>query len=194
MIGGMERIFRKTCKRYNVPDHAHFLTFSCFGRQPFLTKDRSRRWLIDALGSALVKLDFALWAWVIMPEHVHLLVKPRQKTYSISTFLRSFKQPVTRAALRHVQAYAPGFLERMLDVQPNGEYSYRFWQRGGGYDTNLWTPRFIADKIRYIHNNPVKRGLVSHAVDWEWSSARDVAKLRQAPLLPLETEAHMWLW
>ncbi len=44
--------------------------------------------------------------------------------------------------------------------------------RGGGYDCNLWTPEHIWDKIRYIHENPVLRGLCNQPDDWQWSSAR----------------------
>jgi len=105
----MEKLIRKTCKRYNIPGHVHFLTFSCFHRQPFLVKDRSREWVVDAVGRALLKHDFALWAWVIMPEHVHLLVNPRRKIYSISGFLRSLKRLVTDAALEYVRKYVPRF-------------------------------------------------------------------------------------
>jgi putative transposase len=47
---------------------------------------------------------------------------------------------------------------------------YRFWQRGGGYDRNLRTTRDIHEKIQYIHNNPVRRGLVDRPGDWAWSS------------------------
>jgi len=82
----------------------------------------------------------------------------------------------------------------MMDVQPNGTFSYRFWQRGGGYDTNLWTRKIIAGKIGYIHENPVKRGLVARVEDWKWSSMQDVAKLREVPLLPIETDVYTWLW
>ncbi len=78
---------RKTCKRYNLPGHAHFLTFSCFGRRPFLSRDRSRGWMIDAIALARERHGFDLWAWVIMPEHVHLLIFPRRETYEISAIL-----------------------------------------------------------------------------------------------------------
>jgi hypothetical protein len=57
---------RKTCKRYNVPGHAHFLTFSCFRRRPFLARDRSRGWMIDAIALARERHGLHLWAWVIM--------------------------------------------------------------------------------------------------------------------------------
>ena len=104
-----------------------------------------------------------------MPEHVHLLVWPHKGTI-ISAVLKQIKQPVAVRAVRHVKAHAPEFLKQMLDLQPNGRYTHRFWQRGGGYDRNLWTLEHIHTKIRYIHANPVRYGLVASPGDWPWSS------------------------
>ena len=72
---------RKRVKHFDIPGHAHLLTFSCFRRMPFLSKDRTRRWFLEALGAARSALEFDLWAWVIMPEHVHLLIYPRREGY-----------------------------------------------------------------------------------------------------------------
>ena len=54
---------------------------------------------------------------------------------------------------------------------------HRFWQAGPGYDGNLDDLEAIYKAIEYIHNNPVRRGLVAQATDWSWSSARDWAGL-----------------
>src|SRR5437762_1061620 len=120
---------RKTCKRYNDPGHAHALTFSCFRRQAFLSKDRSRLWFIEAVDRARDKHRFHVWAYVRMPEHVHLLVWPTELGYDISEVLSSIKQSVGKQALVHVRREAPAFLSRMEDRQPNGKRHYRFWQR-----------------------------------------------------------------
>ncbi len=166
---------RKTCKRFNNPGDAHALTFSCFHRQPFLTKDRTRRWFVDAIEQARQKHQFHLWAYVIMPEHAHLLVWPTRAQYDISAFLRSVKQSVVRKALPFIRREAPGFLPRMEDRQPNGETHYRFWQRGGGYDRNVFEPALVFQQINYIHNNPVRRALCERPEDWYWSGAAEYA-------------------
>ena len=173
---------RKTCKRYNTPGHAHALTFSCFRRQAFLSKDRSRQWLIEAVDRARNKLHFHVWAYVIMPEHAHLLLWPTQPEYDISEILNSIKQSVAKRALIHVRRQAPGFLAQMEDRQPNGEVHYRFWQRGGGYDRNVFEPAAIFEQIEYIHGNPVRRGLCARAEDWLWSGAADYVGIRVGPL------------
>lgn len=124
---------------------------------------------MEAIGSAQQSQLFDLWAYVFMPEHIHLLVWP-QEGVQISGILKAIKQPVAVVAVRYVKTCAPEFLEQMKDLQPNGRYTHRFWQRGGGYDRNLWTIQAIHEKIQYIHANPVRRGLVASACDWLWSS------------------------
>ncbi len=164
---------RKTCQRIDTPRHAHFLTFSCFRRQPFLNRDRTREWLISTINTSRDKHAFDLWAYVIMPEHVHLLIWPREVEYSISRILTSIKLPVTKLAVSYLEKSSPRSLEKMRDTQPNGQSSYRFWQRGGGYDQNIFEPRTAYSIIDYIHANPVRRGLCVRPVDWVWSSARE---------------------
>src|SRR5262245_51512984 len=93
---------RKRCRRYNEPGNAHFLTFSCYLRQPFLSRDRSCKWFAEAVRRALIKHHYHLWAYVFMPEHVHLLVWPTQMKYDISLFLSAIKQPVTVRAVAFV--------------------------------------------------------------------------------------------
>lgn len=185
----------KTCRRYNDPGHAHSLTFSCFQRRQFLSKDHSCNWLVKALADARRKWQFDLWAWVIMPEHVHLLVWPRRAIYSIGKMLASIKLPVARRAVRHVRCTAPHALWMLEDVQPNGEKCHRFWQRGGGYDRNIYDEAAVFAEIDYIHQNPVRRGLVERAEDWPWSSAafyagkRDVIIRPDIESLPIRREA-----
>ncbi|MGD8450753.1 MAG: transposase [Phycisphaerae bacterium] len=172
----------KTCQRCNTPGDAHALTFCCFHRQPLLNADRSRKWFLESLDAARAKHAFDLWAYVIMPEHVHLLIWPRDPVYSIGNILSDIKLPVTRQAITYVQVNAPAFLARMRDQQPNGRFRHRFWQRGGGFDRNLSNAEAICAEIEYLHNNPVRRGLVDAAEQWPWSSARYFAGRGEVPL------------
>lgn len=161
---------RKTCKRYDIPGDAHFITFSCFRRLPLLAMDRSRQWLIDALALGRAKGQFHLWAYVIMPEHAHVVIWPQGAP--ISAILKTIKQSTSQTALNWLQENKPHFLAEIADRQPNGRTSHRFWQRGGGYDRNLRSSGDVHEKIRYVHENPVRRGLAATATDWPWSSAR----------------------
>jgi putative transposase len=125
--------------------------------------------MLDAfqLGREAGKYD--LWAYVVMPEHVHVVLLPHSGI-RISQILTTLKQSVSKHAILWLQENAPGFLPKLADHQPDGRCVHRFWQRGGGYDRNLRSEADIYEKIEYIHNNPVHRGLVVDAKDWPWSS------------------------
>ena len=76
---------RKLRRSVNEPGHAHELTFSCYHNLPLLSNDPTRLWLLDALRQARAKLDLELWAYVIMPEHIHILLLPCADMYPQSS-------------------------------------------------------------------------------------------------------------
>jgi putative transposase len=168
--------FRKTRRRYNEIGHARELTFTCFRRYRFLERDRVRNWFIEALTEARRIEQFDLWAYVILPEHVHLLIYPRKGNGSVSNILKAIKEPVARKAIEFLKMHAPHWLGR-LRVEERTRVRHRFWQPGAGYDRNIIQVRTVQAAIEYIHLNPVRRGLVQRALDWEWSSARWYAGL-----------------
>lgn len=148
-----------------------------------LSRDQTSQWFIKALDSTRQRRKLALWAYVIMPEHIHVIVWPRTATYETRLIRTALKVPVQRKALAFLRRNAPNFLGRLRDEQPNGKVHYRFWQRGGGYDRNITEPDTLRTMIEYIHNNPVRRGLVSQSTEWVWSSARFYAGLKDVPLV-----------
>jgi putative transposase len=162
----------RTRRRRNIdePGHAHALTFCCYRRLRFLAAERACRWLVRAIEDARRRWDFDVWAYVFMPEHAHLIVRPRGPESRVAAILKGIKQPVGRRALLYLEAHAPHWLPR-LSRQRNGRVERLFWQSGGGYDRNLVEPRSLMAAIDYLHLNPVRRGLVERAADWTWSSA-----------------------
>ena len=156
----------------NEPGHAHFLTFSCQQRLPLLNRDRSRQWFVNSLNDARTKLEFEIWAYVIMPEHVHLLLWPMCKEYEIQTIRAAIKRSVSSNAKSFLIENCHDEWLKRLTVQKGTKAEFRFWQKGPGYDENLWTDRPIMEVIDYIHANPVRRELVERTTDWYWSSAR----------------------
>jgi putative transposase len=158
-------------KAINTPGHAHELTFSCYHRFPFLKAERTCQWLADAIGAARVKHSFDLWAFVVMPEHVHAIVRPRSGEYAMSKIMASIKLPVARRAIHFLQASNSPWLAKI--TRRRGKQTERlFWQYGGGYDRNITCGKTLLQMVDYVHNNnPVRRGLVLRAADWKWSSA-----------------------
>jgi putative transposase len=172
---------RKTRQTWNEPGHAHELTSSCLHRWQLLSKDRTRTWFLEGLEAARRRWNIAVWAYVIMPEHVHLLVWPRDPDYDASMILKGVKQSVSRRAVAYLRERSPAWLERLKVVRPSGRTEYRLWEQGGGYDRNIIREDAAWQAIEYIHLNPVRRGLVQQPTDWPWSSARAYAGMR--PLL-----------
>ena len=138
--------------------------------------------MVEAIDRARTRHRFHLWAYVVMPEHVHVLLCPTTTEYSISAILTSMKKSVSMRALEFVESHSPAFLVQMEDRQPNGKVSHRFWQRGGGYDRNLTEPKTVWAEIDYIHANPVRRELCKRPTDWPWSSAIEMERPGTGPL------------
>ena len=107
-----------------------------------------------------------------MPEHVHIVVHPRRPVYDMAEIREQIKEPVGRAAVRHLREHAPApeWLPR-IQVVKRDRVRYHFWQKGGGFDLNIIEPKTLFQMIDYIHMNPVRRGLAVRARDWKWSSA-----------------------
>ena len=167
----MTQPHRKTRRTYDTPGDPHFLTFSTFKRLPLLTKDRSCLWVVNAIALSRQRNPFDLWAWVIMPEHVHIVLYPHTGT-TVSSILKTLKQSSSKRAINWLKSNAPEYLPKIEDVQPNGKRTFRLWQRGGGYDRNLRSIRDVHEKIAYVHQNPVARELISRPDDYHWSSSR----------------------
>ena len=164
--GIMQPGHRRKLKRFDIAGHGRCLTFSCHRRLPLLGNERIRDALVDHLAFVKDELDFRLLAWVVMPEHVHLLLIPGRA--SVTAILRGIKAPLAQRVLARWRQLDAPILARLIDARG----VHRFWQRGGGYDRNVTTERAMSESIGYIHANPVRRGLVTRPTDWRWSSAR----------------------
>ena len=177
------QIFKRV-RRYDVPGHAHFLTFSCYRRLPLLTNEDWCVFLAAGIKEACAKHDTSLWAYVFMPEHVHLLIRPHGESYSISDFLRAVKQPVATKVLNRLKKESSTLLEQLPSDDKREGITHRFWQAGGGYDFNVWSIEKAIEKSRYCHQNTVMRGLVSDPIHWRWSSYQwlEMGLTHHAPL------------
>ena len=163
---------RKRVKTYHVPGHAHFLAFSCYRRMPLLTNNIWRTWLAQGVTAACHEHDMALWACVFMPEHVHVLVKPRRTVYDVSAFRRQIKQSAAKRILNALKRKNAALLKRLLVQERPGKLCFRFWQAGPGHDQNIWSLEKAWEKAVCCHLNPVKRKLVKSAELWRWPSFR----------------------
>jgi len=144
-------VMPKGLKRYYGLGHLHFLTFSCYRRLPLLNTTSARDVFVDALEEIRERHGVLVVGYVVMPEHVHLLIsEPSRGT--LSMVLQALKQRVSRDLRRNTH----GNLQR-------------FWQ-ARFYDFNVHSAGKRSEKLDYMHANPVQRGLVKSPADWTWSS------------------------
>jgi putative transposase len=165
---------------FEIPAHAHELTFSCYRNKNFLLDEGACIFLAEAVNMGREKHCLKVWAYVFMPNHVHLLLYPSDETYSISKILLTIKQSVARRILIKARKTDPS---QLIQFRTGiGSKKYRFWQDGGGYDRNIIKRDTLLKTIDYIHDNPVRKGLVKSPGDWKWSSFGDWYDNRQGPV------------
>jgi putative transposase len=145
--------------------HLHFITFTCYRRLSLLRSVRARNTFVQILGETRDRYGFSLVGYVIMPEHIHLLISEPAKG-TPSTVIQVLKQRVSRR-LRRKKRYAVG--QTRLAFACDDDSHRRFWQRRF-YDFNVWSLNKRVEKLHYMHMNPLKRKLVDHPRDWPWSS------------------------
>ena len=156
----------KTRKRYETLGELRFLTFSCYHHLPLFNNDAIKDEFVRALDYARTRTNCCIIAWIIMPNHVHLLVAPSLPRYPVSAFLRLLKGPFAKKVLDRWRDLDAPILRRLTDRRGR----VHFWQVGGGYDRNIRSEDEYDEKFNYIHLNVVRAGLVDDPADWRWSS------------------------
>ena len=147
-------------KRYQETGQLHFLTFSCYHRQPKLRDAKSCAVCEAALERTRQQHRLQVYGYVLMPERLHMLVSEPERGV-LARAMQSLKQSVSRTlALRAAEP---------------------FWQ-ARYYDFNVWSEHKFVEKLRYMHRNPVARGLVARPEDWPWSSFRHYANGDEGPV------------
>jgi putative transposase len=147
--------------------HLHFITCSCYRRLPLLRPARARDVFLKILDQVRTQYQFLLVGVVIMPEHFHLLMGGPPSS-NPSRVLQVLKQRVSRK-LRSKRRQRNSSAQLRLWQEPVSAALRCFWQRRF-YDFNVWSQKKKAEKLHYMHMNPVKRGLVTHPNQWPWSS------------------------
>lgn len=189
-------------RRHDEFGHIHFVTISTFRRLPFFRNDECKTALIEAMVKTRARLHIRWIGYVIMPEHMHLLVLPQpsqkggateiktvpEKLIPISTVLRHFKgasgrgvKQVLRSAWRTNQTLGT----RSLDEWATRDGEKPIW-KPRGYDFNVVDERKLPEKLQYMHENPVRRGIVRQPGEWCWSSFGHYEKCGTTPLIELD--------
>ena len=164
--------------RYYGAGYLHFITTSCYQRRRLLGTARSRDLFLQVLESVRRRYHFVVVGYVVMPEHVHLLVGEPERG-NPSVVMQALKQGFARRLLARVRRTTDPRQSSMWNttVEEGRVWQHRF------YDFVVFTAKKRVEKLDYMHNNPVKRGLALTPEQWEWSSYRACALDERGPVV-----------
>ena len=154
-------------RHYDNLNTVRFITFSCHNRLNLLNDDNAKLIFLKHLDKVRSKYEFKLHCFVIMPNHIHLIVYPIPGT-SIGQVIGELKSWSPREILDNFKLADAPVLDK-LKVLRRSEERLVFWQKRC-YDHNCRGMKSVKEKIRYCHRNPVTRGLVKNPQNWRWSS------------------------
>jgi putative transposase len=164
------------CRRYFAPGQLQFITSSVYRRLKLFEGHRLRCEFVETLRQLRQEMGFLLIGWVLMPEHFHLLLKP-QPADSTSGVMQELKKRTAQGIVsiltqNQTHPWCRTML-RGLRLPPSvqSDSYYRVWRRRS-YPFGVYSEKKPVEKLNYMHNNPVKRGLVRSPQQWPWSSFR----------------------
>jgi len=152
--------------RFHHSGLAHFVTFSCYRRQQFFNDSRTYDLFPICLERMRQHFQMLVYGYVVMPEHVHLLLSEPEKG-TLADAIHFLKLSFSKRLRSQVSAQKKG-------ANPGHDVSGPFWQRRY-CDRNVRDNQEFIQELKYLHRNPVKRGLVEKPEDWHWSSYRHYA-------------------
>jgi len=153
----------------NLPGALHFVTGIFLDRQPVFTDPACCWKFLDELKKLNAKWPSKLITYVLMPDHFHLIVNP------IDGRIRDYTGHLKAVAAKSIIRTSTKF------TFPRVAIGHQVWQEGFK-SLPLWSDWMIWQKINYVHNNPIKAGLVKSAKDYHWSGFRSFYEMGDDPL------------
>jgi putative transposase len=166
-------------RHFDHDGRARFITFCVARRIPLLTNDAFRHVIADCIAAERIRHGFRLLGYVLMPEHIHLVIVP-QLEGKIGDIIGDIKRVSSETLHEMLQQSNCDLISRLL-VKRDGEWRFGLWQRRC-YDHNCRNDEAVWRCIEYCHQNPVSRGLVRNPEDWRWSSYQWYTGGRDVPL------------
>jgi putative transposase len=149
----------------------HYVTSVTFGRVPVFKNDHACQLLVQTLDEVRRRYPYKLIGYVIMPDHMHTIIN--NVSGSISDWLRRVRGNSAREILSWLREnHYLSSLDKLALIQPQKrKHTHAVWQKNPSV-IDLWSPKFIRQKLNYLHLNPVRAGLCDHPAKWKWSSYR----------------------
>jgi REP element-mobilizing transposase RayT len=148
------------------PNTFHYITAVTFNRVPVFARSKPCEIFVENLRELRTKHPFKLVGYVIMPDHVHMILNPLE--CDISVILRKLKGKSAKQILDWLKEndYQSSLKKLELNVK---DREYAVWQRDSSA-IDLFSDKFLRQKLDYIHLNPVRAELCDHPAKWKWSS------------------------
>ena len=174
------------------PDHLYFVTTSAVQHRHLFQRDMMKRLIVDSLDCMRLRERFKLYAFVIMPNHIHLIIQCRADD-SLAACLRDLKKHIADRLIRHYRAEGnqPALDFLASAVTQSDKQRHKVWE--DGYNAKeVFSPKFLRQKMVYIHNNPCQPhwNLVEHPEAYSWSSARFYL-LEETAIIPLDNADYL---
>lgn len=154
---------------------SYFLTLTVIGWIDVFTRKNHKDAIIDSLRYCMQNKGLNIYSYCLMSNHLHLIVNCNEP-FELKDVVRDFKKFSTKKVLNQILNEPESRREWMLSKFSKAadgsskHKNFKFWQVGN-HAIELYTEKFIWDKINYIHNNPVTEGFVSNDFEWRYSSA-----------------------
>jgi REP element-mobilizing transposase RayT len=153
------------------PEGVYFVSFAVQGWFDVFTRNEYKNILVENLKFCQENKGLEIFAWCIMTNHVHLIIRAGSDI-KLQDILRDYKKFTSKAIIKAIEDNIQESRKDWLLQQFKTMEGYRFW-RGDNKPIELWSNKVIDQKIDYIHNNPVEEGLVFRPEDYVYSSAVD---------------------
>ncbi len=167
--------------RYKIIDQKglNYLTLTIVGWVDIMSRKIYRDIVVDSLKYCQEYKDLMIFGYVIMTNHIHIIVKLKENScLDLSEILRAFKKYTAHKFIEFLEGSGESRKEWMLNVFRNfgkknsGNRKYQIWTYNN-HPIDLYSPKVIWQKLDYIHQNPVRAGIVDKAEEYLYSSARN---------------------
>ncbi len=161
--------------KFHNPKGVYFVSFAVVKWLDVFTSNEYKDILIENLRYCQASKGMEIFAWCIMSNHVHLIFRSTDNIRP-EILLGDFKRYTSKVLTKAIKESPSknSFLEQFEESgrQSSNVKKYQFWQHDNK-PIELWSNKVIDEKINYVHNNPVEKGLVHYPEDYVYSSARD---------------------
>jgi len=169
------------------PDNLYFVTTNAVQQRHLFRRDVMKRLIVDSLDCMRLRKRFKLYVFVIMPNHLHVIIQCSAED-PLADVIRDLKKHIADRLIRHYQVESnQSVLEFLASVVTRSDKQrHKVWE--DGYNAkDVFSPEFLRQKMTYLHNNPCQPhwNLAERPEDYVWSSARFYL-LEEPAIIPLD--------